>query len=96
MAEENKKRWSQHVIETSNALDLEKGVFAGDDPKRIAKSLKKSAEMSDRRKADPFRSAMSMVTFYVNRAGRNLPERRRQILERARIELRRLFHRGTV
>jgi hypothetical protein len=87
------KRWSQEVTETSDALDLREGVFALDDPREIAGSLKRSAERSRRRKADPFRSAMSMLTFYVNRAGKNLPEERLAILERAKDELRELFGR---
>ena len=86
-------RWSQRVTRESNALDLEPGVFALEDPAEIANSLKRSAEASARRKAEPFRSAMSMLTFYVNRAGRSLPEPRRQVLERAKAELRRLFGR---
>lgn len=86
-------RWSQRVTETSNALDLEPGVFALDDPKEIALSLKRSAEASSRRKADPFRSAMSMLNFYINRAGRNLPAERRARLEAAKEELRVLFGR---
>jgi hypothetical protein len=86
-------RWSQHVTETSNALDLKEGVFALDDPQAIARSLERSAERSRRRKADPFHSAMSMLTFYVNRAGESLPKERLEILERAKDELRRLFHR---
>ena len=69
-------RWSQRVTETSNALDLEPGVFTWDDPRRIAQSLKDSAERSQRRKSDPFRSAMSMLNFYVNRAGRRPPAAR--------------------
>jgi Protein of unknown function (DUF3175) len=84
-------RWSQHVTETSNALDLEGGVFALDDPREIARSLKRSAEASHRRKSDPYRSAMSMLTFYVNRAGKNLPKKRRAVLERAKGELRALY-----
>jgi hypothetical protein len=87
------KRWSQHVTETSNALDLKEGVFTLDDPREIATSLKRSAERSRRRKADPFRSAMSMLTFYVNRAGKGLPQERLAVLERAKDELRELFHR---
>lgn len=92
MAEET-RRWSQGVTENSNALDLEEGVFTRDDPRGIARSLKKSADASRRRKADPFRSAMSMLNFYINRAGRNLPEARRRVLEAAKDELRALFHR---
>jgi hypothetical protein len=84
-------RWSQRVTETSNALDLEPGVFTRDDPGEIARSLKRSAEESDRRRGTPFASAMSMLTFYINRAGRNLPADRRQVLERAKEELRLLY-----
>ena len=87
------KRWSKRVMETSDALDLEKGVFVLDSPHRIALSLKRSAERSRRRKADPFRSAMSMLNFYINRAGRNLPKTRRERLEAAKNELRRLYGR---
>ena len=87
------KRWSQRVAESSNALDLAPGVFARDDPKSIARSLRRSAERSSRRKADPFRSAMSMLVYYVNRAGKSLGTRRRSILERAKDELRRAFGR---
>ncbi len=86
-------RWSKKVSETSNALDLEPGVFALDDPKRIAESLKRSAERSRRRKADPFRSAMSMLVFYINRAGDQLPRAQRVRLEKAKDELRDLFGR---
>lgn len=75
----------------SNALDLEAGVFAWDDPQRIARSLKESAEMSTRRKAGPFQSAMSMLNFYINRAGKNLKPERERILDQAKIELRKLF-----
>jgi len=88
-----RSRWSQRVTETSNALDLEPGVFALRDPRRIARSLKFSAELSVRRKADPFRSAMSMLNFYINRAGRGLPARQRARLEAAKDELRALFGR---
>ena len=84
-------KWSQTVTKNSNALDLELGVFTWDDPKRIAESLKRSAEHSARRKADPFRSAMSMLTFYINRAGRQLSEVHRERLEQAKDELRELF-----
>jgi hypothetical protein len=84
-------RWSQRVTKESNALDLEPNVFTKDDPREIAASLKRSAERSDRRKSDPFRSAMSMLTFYMNRAGRSLPKERRDRLEAAKVELRRLF-----
>lgn len=85
------KRWSQHVTEHSTALDLEPGVFTLRDPKAIAASLKRSAEASARRKADPFRSAMSMLVFYINRAGRNLKAADRARLERAKQELRKAF-----
>jgi hypothetical protein len=85
------KRWSQQVTENSNALDLEKNVFAQDDPRRIARSLKRSAEQSNRRKSEPFRSAMSMLTFYINRAGDTLSKQRRAHLESAKDELRALF-----
>jgi hypothetical protein len=80
-------------MESSDALDLERGIFKDDDPKKIARSLKRSAERSHRRKADPFRSAMSMLTFYINRAGHNLGARRRRVLERAKDELRAAFGR---
>jgi hypothetical protein len=79
------------VANTSNALDLEAGVFTLSDPWRIAQSLKQSAEASDRRKAGPFQSAMSMLSFYMNRAGRRLPAEKRRILDKAKSELRRLF-----
>jgi hypothetical protein len=87
------RRWSQRVTEESNALDLEPGVFSKKDPKEIARSLKRSAERSTRRKSDPYRSAMSMLTFYLNRAGRNLPESRKKTLNRAKDELRAQFGR---
>jgi len=93
MAEKKVKRWSQHITETSNALDLERGVFSWDDPRRIALSLKRSAETSGRRKSPPLRSAMSMLNFYINRAGKNLPRKQREILERAKEELRELYGR---
>ena len=86
-------RWSQRVTQTSNALDLDQGVFARSDPASIARSLKRSAERSRRRKSNPFRSAMSMLVFCINRAGRSLDKRRRTVLERAKDELRRQFHR---
>src|SRR5437899_83918 len=87
------KRWSQHVTETSSALDLEEGVFTLDDPREIARSLKLSAEKSERRKSGPFRSAMSMLTFYINRAGKGLDEEHVKRLEEAKDELRDLFGR---
>ncbi|HWP27501.1 MAG TPA: DUF3175 domain-containing protein [Xanthobacteraceae bacterium] len=86
-------RWSAEVTRRSNALDLEPGVFTWRDPKRIALSLKRSAEMSTRRKAEPYRSALSMLSFYINRAGRNLPAKQRRILEQAKVELRKAFGR---
>jgi Protein of unknown function (DUF3175) len=85
------RRWSQRVTERSDALDLEGGVFRQKDPKRIAASLKRSAERSKRRKSDPYRSAMSMLTFYVNRAGRTLPAGQKRTLQRAKDELRKQF-----
>src|SRR5215831_2420119 len=87
------RRWSQRVTRESDALDLSKGVFTWRDPKRIAASLKRSAQRSRRRKADAFRSALSMLTFYLNRAGKNLPAGRRKTLMRAKDELRRQFGR---
>ena len=93
MAASPSAKWSQKVTETSNALDLEPGVFAMDDPRAIAESLKRSAERSERRKAGPFRSAMSMLVFYINRAGRNLPDDQRARLEAAKDELRTLYGR---
>jgi hypothetical protein len=86
-------RWTQQVTETSNALDLEPKVFMQDDPKRIARSLKRSADQSKRRKSDPFRSAMCMLNFYINRAGKNLSKQRRERLEAAKDELRALYGR---
>ena len=91
MVATRRKRWSQRVTERSDALDLEGGVFSLDDPRRIARSLKRSADRSRRRKSDPFRSAMSMLTFYVNRAGSKLPKKRRGVLEAAKDELRDLY-----
>ena len=85
------RRWSQHVTETSNALDLDSGVFTWSDPKRIARSLKRSAEQSHRRKGSPLQSAVSMLNFYINRAGANLPETQKRVLEEAKTELRKLF-----
>jgi hypothetical protein len=87
------KKWSQDVTEHSDALDLEEGVFTHDDPKEVAKSLKRSAEKSYRRKADPYRSAMSMLTFYINRAGKDLDKHQKQVLEQAKDELRKEFGR---
>jgi hypothetical protein len=87
------EKWSQDVTETSNALDLKRGVFELDDPKDIAASLKRSAEHSHRRKGTPFQSAMSMLTFYINRAGKSLPAGQKKTLEDAKDELRRQFGR---
>jgi hypothetical protein len=85
------KRWSKGVTQHSNALDLEQGVFTYKDPRKIAASLKRSAERSSRRKTDPFRSAMSMLVFYINRAGKNLSQAKRARLEKAKGELRKSF-----
>jgi putative cell wall-binding protein len=86
-----RKRWSQNVTETSDALDLREGVFKLTDPKKIAASLKRSAEHSSRRKANPYRSALSMLTFYINRAGSNLSTTQRSRLEKAKAELKKQF-----
>jgi hypothetical protein len=86
------RKWSAEVTRKSDALDLEKGVFSKGDPSAIARSLKASAEHSTRRKTNPFRSALSMLTFYINRAGSKLSSRRRSKLERAKEELRDLYH----
>lgn len=85
------KQWSQNVTKKSDALDLERGVFTWNNPQRIARSLKHSAEASRRRKGTPYQSAMSMLNFYINRAGRNLSEPQKQTLEQAKEELRKLF-----
>ena len=87
------RRWSARVTRESAALDLQHGVFTGRDPKKIAASLKRSAERSRRRKSNPYRSALSMLTFYINRAGKNLPASRRKTLQRAKGELRKQFGR---
>ena len=84
-------KWAQDVTRRSNALDLERDVFTGDDPKAIAASLKRSAEASRHRRATPFRSAMSMLTFYINRAGKDLDPRQKRVLEEAKDELRAAF-----
>jgi hypothetical protein len=86
-----KKKWSAKVMRESDALDLEKGVFTSGDPKKIARSLKRSAEHSHRRKSSPYRSAMSMLTFYINRGGKDLPAGKKRALEKAKGELRALF-----
>lgn len=88
------RKWSGRVTRESDALDLEGGVFILRDPRKIAASLKRSAEHSKRRKAQPFRSALSMLTFYINRGGKNLPKSRERILEQAKVELRRSFGRA--
>ena len=95
MGKSSKKttKWSQEVTAHSNALDIEPGIFASHDPRKIAYSLKRSAEASDRRKSGAFRSAMSMLTFYINRAGSGLGDEQRRVLEEAKDELRRDFGR---
>ena len=86
-------RWSQKVTSTSDALDLESGVFSSTNPRTVAVSLKRSAENSRRKKGTAFQSAMSMLNFYINRAGKTLPATRMRVLDRAKVELRRLFGR---
>ncbi|WP_372696188.1 DUF3175 domain-containing protein [Immundisolibacter sp.] len=93
MTDRRERRWSQRVGRTSNALDLEPGLFARDDPRRIALALQAAAEASHRRRSAPFRSAMSMLVFYINRAGKQLSPERKEVLERAKQELRELFGR---
>jgi len=93
MPKKQPKLWSQKVTRTSNALDLETGVFSWNDPYTIAASLKRSSDKSERRKASPFASAMSMLNFYINRAGKNLPKDQRMILEKTKDELRKLYGR---
>jgi len=90
-SERNSRKWSQHVTETSDALTLEEGVFKKGSPRAIARSLKRSAERSQRRKSEPYRSAMSMLVFYINRAGKGLPKTRKVKLEKAKDELRALY-----
>ena len=90
-ARPSSKRWSQRVTRDSDALDLKRGVFTQRDPKRIAASLKRSAERSSRRKAGAYRSALSMLTFYINRAGKTLPRAQRARLNQAKVELKRQF-----
>ncbi len=87
------KRWSQRVTRESDALDLKRGLFKQTDPKKIAASLKRSAERSSRRKAGAYRSALSMLTFYINRAGKTLPKTQRDRLQRAKAELKHQFGR---
>ena len=90
---EKQQKWSGEVTRNSDALTLEQDIFESHDPSRIAKSLKKSAEASHRRKSSPYRSAMSMLTFYINRAGKNLPQAQKKVLEDAKDELRHEFGR---
>ena len=92
-ASKTSKRWSAGVTRHSNALDLDSGVFKHGDPHEVALSLKRSAEASKRRKGSPYQSAMSMLTFYINRAGKDLPEWQKHVLERAKGELRKAFGR---
>lgn len=87
------RRWSARVTRESDALDLQGGVFKSRDPKRIAASLKRSAQRSHRRKSSPYRSAISMLNFYINRAGKNLPASKKKTLELAKVELRKQFGR---
>ena len=93
MAKKSGQKWSAEVTKDSDALDLEQSVFKSDDPHKIAASLKRSAERSDRRKAGPFRSAMSMLSFYINRAGSQLSAERKRTLTNAKTELRKLYGR---
>jgi len=86
-----RRKWSGRVMETSDALDLEEGVFKKRSPAEIAKSLKRSAEQSNRRKGTPYQSAMSMLNFYINRAGKNLSDGRKRILEKSKDKLREAF-----
>jgi len=87
------RRWSVRVTQRSNALDLQPKVFKSTNPRRIALSLKRSAQVSKRRKGTPYQSAMSMLTFYINRAGKSLPQKQKRVLERAKAELRDVFGR---
>jgi hypothetical protein len=93
-ARKTPRRWSKHVTETSHALDLEPDVFKERTPRAVAESLKRSADRSRTRKSDPYRSAMSMLVFYINRAGKNLTPSRRKVLEAAKDELRNLYGRA--
>lgn len=95
VARKTPRRWSARVTRTSNALDLEPGVFSQRSARNVALSLKRSAERSRRRKAEPFRSAMSMLNLYINRAGKKLSPARKRVLTQAKTELRRVFHRET-
>ncbi|SEG01081.1 DUF3175 domain-containing protein [Nitrosomonas ureae] len=96
MIKNNFQHWSQQITETSNALDLEPGVFTWNDPRKIALSLKHSADSSQRRKAAPFASAMAMLNFYINRAGKDLSLQQRDVLEKAKDELRELYGKSPV
>jgi Protein of unknown function (DUF3175) len=87
------RKWTAEVTQNSDAMDLERGVFKSDNPSEIARSLKRSAERSDRLKSSPFRSAMSMLTFYLNRGGKNLSTARKRKLEAAKVKLREAFGR---
>ena len=87
------RKWSKKVNETSDAMDLKQGVFKGNDPKKIAQSLKRSASRSKRRKAEPYQSAMSMLNFYINRGGKNLSASKKKVLEQSKEELKKLFGR---
>ena len=87
-------RWSHHVMETSDAMDLQRDIFKNGNAEEIAQSLKQSSTKSRRRKGTPFQSAMSMLNFYINRAGRNLPKTRRATLEQAKRKLREAFGRA--
>lgn len=91
MPQNTPRNWTHQITETSNALDLEHGVFTWNDPHKIALSLKHSADSSERRKAEPFASAMAMLNFYINRAGKHLPAQQREVLEKAKDELRVLY-----
>ena len=93
MKTKSKRRWSGEVTRRSNALDLESKVFLLSSPRRVALSLKRSAEASRRRKATPYQSAMSILNFYINRAGSNLSVKQKHVLVRAKGELRKAFHR---
>jgi hypothetical protein len=92
-AKASPKKWSADVTENSDALDLESNIFESKDPKKISESLKQSAEKSDRKKSTPYGSAMSMLTFYINRAGKNLEASQKEVLEKAKDELRKVFGR---
>ena len=85
------KKWSQEVTEHSDALDLEPGVFTWKDPEKIARSLKKSADASKRRKSEPYHAAISVLTFYINRGGRSLDASQKVILEQAKAHVRKLY-----